>query len=29
MVLVMGNVNDFKANLVRGNVVTPVTVRSQ
>jgi hypothetical protein len=29
MVLVMGNVNDFKANLVRGSVVTPVTVRSQ
>ena len=27
-VLVMGNVNEFKANLVRGGVVTPVTVRS-
>ncbi|MGQ0587219.1 MAG: anti-sigma factor family protein [Gammaproteobacteria bacterium] len=27
-VLVIGNVNEFKANLVRGGVVTPVTVRS-
>ncbi len=28
MVLVVGNVNEFKANLVRHGVVTPVTVRS-
>ena len=28
-VLVMGNANEFKANLVRGNVVTPVTVRAE
>lgn len=28
MVLVVGNVNEFKASLVRGGVVTPVTVRS-
>ena len=28
-VLVVGNVNEFKANLVRGDVVTPVTVRSR
>ena len=29
LVLVVGNVNEFKANLVRGGVVTPVTVRTQ
>lgn len=29
IVLVVGNVNEFKANLVRGDVVTPVTVRTQ
>lgn len=28
MVLVVGNVNEFKANLVRNGVVTPVTIRS-
>jgi anti-sigma factor RsiW len=28
-VLVMGNANEFKATLVRGEVVTPVTVRGQ
>lgn len=29
MVLVVGNVNEFNANLVRGGVVTPVAVRKQ
>lgn len=28
-VLVLGNVNEFSANLVRGDVVTPITVRAQ
>ena len=28
-VLVMGNANEFKASLVRGSVVTPVTVRTK